>query len=83
MEPFFLQIFYDHVQKLWKDKGVQACFERSSEYQLIDCAKYFLEKVEEVRQPDYNPSEQDILRCRVMTTGIFETKFEVEKVRFQ
>lgn len=26
---------------------------------------------------------QDILRCRVMTTGIFETKFEVDKVRFQ
>lgn len=30
-----------------------------------------------------DPSEQDILRCRVMTTGIFETKFEVDKVRFQ
>lgn len=28
-------------------------------------------------------SLQDILRCRVMTTGIFETKFEVDKVRFQ
>ena len=51
----------------------------------------------EVRQPNYDPSEQasayvggriiqgaqDILRCRVMTTGIFETKFEVDKVRFQ
>uniref|UniRef100_A0A915EU34 Guanine nucleotide-binding protein G(s) subunit alpha n=1 Tax=Ditylenchus dipsaci TaxID=166011 RepID=A0A915EU34_9BILA len=76
------QPFYDHVQKCWRDKGVQTCFERSNEYQLIDCAKYFLEKVADVRQTDYNPSEQDILRCRVMTTGIFETKFEVEKVRF-
>lgn len=76
------QVFYDHVIKCWADKGVQACFERSNEYQLIDCAKYFLDKVAEVRQPDYNPSEQDILRCRVMTTGIFETKFEIDKVRF-
>uniref|UniRef100_A0A915HKE7 Guanine nucleotide-binding protein G(s) subunit alpha n=1 Tax=Romanomermis culicivorax TaxID=13658 RepID=A0A915HKE7_ROMCU len=42
----------------------------------------FLDKVQEVRRPDYTPSEQDILRCRVMTTGIFETKFEVDKVRF-
>lgn len=76
------QVFYDHVLQCWTDKGVVACFERSSEYQLIDCAKYFLDKVEDVRKPDYNPSEQDILRCRVMTTGIFETKFEVDKVRF-
>jgi guanine nucleotide-binding protein G(s) subunit alpha len=42
----------------------------------------FLDKIAEVRQPDYNPSEQDILRARVMTSGIFETKFEVDKVRF-
>jgi guanine nucleotide-binding protein G(s) subunit alpha len=76
------QEFFDHVQALWADKGVQTCFERSNEYQLIDCAKYFLEKVADIRQPDYTPSEQDILRCRVMTTGIFETKFEVDKVRF-
>ncbi|KAI1722557.1 g-protein alpha subunit domain-containing protein [Ditylenchus destructor] len=78
----FPQVFYDHTLKCWADKGVRTCFERSNEYQLIDCAKYFLDKVNEVRQTDYNPSEQDILRCRVMTTGIFETKFEVDKVRF-
>uniref|UniRef100_A0A1I7XRD9 Guanine nucleotide-binding protein G(s) subunit alpha n=1 Tax=Heterorhabditis bacteriophora TaxID=37862 RepID=A0A1I7XRD9_HETBA len=76
------QEFYEHVKRCWVDKGVLACFERSSEYQLIDCAKYFLDKVDVVRQPNYDPSEQDILRCRVMTTGIFETKFEVDKVRF-
>lgn len=26
---------------------------------------------------------QDILRCRVLTSGIFETKFTVDKVNFQ
>ena len=26
---------------------------------------------------------QDILRCRVLTSGIFETRFTVEKVNFQ
>lgn len=26
---------------------------------------------------------QDLLRCRVLTSGIFETKFQVDKVNFQ
>lgn len=74
--------FYEHTEILWKDRGVQACFERSNEYQLIDCAKYFLDQVHIIKQPNYTPSEQDILRCRVLTSGIFETRFQVDKVNF-
>ncbi|OON20819.1 g-protein alpha subunit, partial [Opisthorchis viverrini] len=77
-----LQEFYTYCAKLWQDKGIQETFERSNEYQLIDCAKYFLDKTEELGRPDYIPSEQDILRCRVLTSGIFETKFSVDKVNF-
>uniref|UniRef100_A0A8C7YNF5 Guanine nucleotide-binding protein G(Olf) subunit alpha n=1 Tax=Oryzias sinensis TaxID=183150 RepID=A0A8C7YNF5_9TELE len=36
------QEFFDHAKKLWDDEGVKACFERSNEYQLIDCAQYRL-----------------------------------------
>lgn len=31
--------FWEYTEQLWKDKGIQQCFERSNEYQLIDCAK--------------------------------------------
>lgn len=31
--------FYEHTEELWKDHGVQQTYERSNEYQLIDCAK--------------------------------------------
>jgi len=74
--------FYEHTIELWKDAGVQQCFERSNEYQLIDCAQYFLAKCEEISNPEFMPTEQDILRCRVLTSGIFETRFTVEKVNF-
>ena len=68
---------------LWKDAGVQQCFDRSNEYQLIDCAKYFLDKVDVIKDEEkFQPTEQDILRARVLTSGIFETKFRVDKVKF-
>lgn len=43
----------------------------------------FLDRVSVVKQQNYTPTEQDILRCRVLTSGIFETKFQVDKVNFQ
>jgi len=75
--------FWETTALLWRDAGVQSCFERSNEYQLIDCAKYFLDKVDVIKhEEEFQPTEQDILRARVLTSGIFETKFRVDKVKF-
>uniref|UniRef100_A0AAY4BG60 Guanine nucleotide-binding protein G(Olf) subunit alpha n=1 Tax=Denticeps clupeoides TaxID=299321 RepID=A0AAY4BG60_9TELE len=78
----YTEEFFDHAKHLWEDEGVKACFERSNEYQLIDCAQYFLDRIDPVSQHDYTPTDQDLLRCRVLTSGIFETRFQVDKVNF-
>ncbi|XP_011440328.3 guanine nucleotide-binding protein G(s) subunit alpha-like [Magallana gigas] len=69
--------FLDHVEQLWNDAGVQECYGKSHGFQLIDCAKYFLDKIPEIKSPAYVPSDQDILRCRSLTTSIQHTEFEV------
>lgn len=78
-EPLsYTQEYFDHVHTLWNDKGVKECYRRSNEFQLIDSAKYFLDRIMEVRNPDYRPSDQDILHCRKKTTGIQKIEFQMK-----
>jgi len=50
---------------------------------LNDSADYFLDKVDELAKPTYIPTDQDILRVRVRTTGIVENDFVIDKNRFK
>jgi len=63
------------LKRLWSDKGIQAVYQRKSEYQLNDSCAYFFEKVDTIMQKDYLPTQQDVLHSRVRTTGIEEATF--------
>lgn len=65
------------VRKLWKDKGVKTAYKRRNEYQLNDSAKYYFRRIKEIWRDDYIPSMQDVLRCRIITTGMVEQDFKV------
>lgn len=73
----------DDIKKLWSDKGVQAMYERRAEYQLNDSAQYYFDAIVRISAEDYVPTEQDVLRSRAKTTGIIETEFEVDGVKFR
>ncbi|XP_006882581.1 PREDICTED: guanine nucleotide-binding protein G(o) subunit alpha isoform X5 [Elephantulus edwardii] len=71
------------MMRLWGDSGIQECFNRSREYQLNDSAKYYLDSLDRIGAADYQPTEQDILRTRVKTTGIVETHFTFKNLHFR
>ncbi|KAI1722280.1 g-protein alpha subunit domain-containing protein [Ditylenchus destructor] len=81
-EPFSEELLVA-MKKLWADNGVQDCFNRSNEYQLNDSAKYFLDDLDRLSQANYQPTEQDILRTRVKTTGIVEVHFTFRSLNFK
>lgn len=76
------QVFFKDCQLLWKDADVLNCYNRSNEYHLIDSAKYFLDKLNELSDDEYLPSDQDILRCRLITNHIKQIKFVQRDVKF-
>jgi GTPase SAR1 family protein len=71
------------LSALWSDPGVQFTYTKRSSYQLTDSAAYFFERLAEVQTPDYLPTEQDVLRSRVRTTGIVENAFDIEGNQFK
>ncbi|KAJ2708423.1 guanine nucleotide-binding protein subunit alpha, partial [Coemansia sp. Cherry 401B] len=71
------------VRTLWEDNGVRECFKRSNEFQLNDSASYYFDSIGRICQEGYLPSDQDVLRSRVKTTGINETVFRVGELTYR
>ncbi|KAK2523798.1 hypothetical protein Q9966_011948 [Columba livia] len=62
------------IKKLWEDPGIQECYDRRRDY---------LTDVDRIAMPSFVPTQQDILRVRVPTTGIIEYPFDLENIIFR
>eukprot|EP00123_Amoebidium_parasiticum_P016781 comp23581_c2_seq1/m.39980 comp23581_c2_seq1/g.39980 ORF comp23581_c2_seq1/g.39980 comp23581_c2_seq1/m.39980 type:complete len:355 (-) comp23581_c2_seq1:179-1243(-) len=71
------------IQRLWALPSIQNTYGRKREFQLNDSAKYYFDDMARVGAADYIPTEQDVLRSRVPTTGIIEFKFHINDVTFR
>ncbi|CAI2170950.1 7173_t:CDS:2 [Funneliformis geosporum] len=71
------------IKSLWADKGLLECFNRSREYQLNDSAKYYFDSIDRIAKTEYLPTDQDVLRSRVKTTGITETTFIIGELTYR
>ncbi|XP_063311093.1 guanine nucleotide-binding protein G(q) subunit alpha [Pelobates fuscus] len=75
--------YVDAIKYLWNDPGIQECYDRRREYQLSDSTKYYLNDLDRIASHGYLPSQQDVLRVRVPTTGIIEYPFDLQSVIFR
>ena len=67
----------DEISFVWKSAPIQQAYANRNNFQLIDCAKYFLNKIHEIMAPDYMPNNDDITQTRVKTEGIIEHEFKI------
>lgn len=82
-EQVFTKDIVDDIKLLWQDPAIQTAFKRSNEFQLSDNAEYFLNALDKISEPDYIPSVDDVLRCRVKTVGIVEAEFAYKGYKFK
>lgn len=68
------------LQVVWKDKATVDTMNRSNEFQIFDSASYFFESLDRITSAHYIPTEDDVLRSRVKSTGISETRFSIDKL---
>lgn len=81
-EPFPAE-YYEPFVSLWADAGVQTAAQRGNEYALHDNVHYFFGHIERVFSAKYIPTDQDILHCRLRTTGISETIFHLDHLVYR
>ena len=72
------------IRDIWKDAGIQTCVQRRP---LADNSEYFLNKIEEVRNPRYLPTDEDLLKVYIPTKEIVEEdhreiNFTIDHVHF-
>ncbi|XP_021725447.1 extra-large guanine nucleotide-binding protein 1-like [Chenopodium quinoa] len=58
------------VEELWNTSAIQVTYNRRSELEMLpSVASYFLERVVDILQPDYEPSDLDILYAEGVTSS--------------
>ena len=73
----------DIMIRIWNDSAIQQTFLHSKEYQLNGSIGYFLNSLRRIFHQNYVPSHQDVLKTRIHTTGINETRFTCNGSEFQ
>lgn len=71
------------LKGLWLDGGIQKAVAKGHEYALNDNMHYYFENLDRLFDPEWVPTDQDMLHARLRTTGITETFFELRDMSFR
>lgn len=71
------------IQRVWSDAAVQRTYEKRSQFQLVECARVFLESIARIAAPDYVPTIADVLHARKTTSGMYCEQYLISGTEFQ
>lgn len=68
------------IEAAWNDPGMQQTWENRGDIQVQDSLEYFLTKqnLSRISQASYLPTNMDILRTRIRTSGVVQAEFVID-----
>jgi guanine nucleotide-binding protein G(i) subunit alpha len=73
----FTEDIAESVSRVWADPIIKQVYQQANSIGIGENANYFLDNVERIAKDDYTPTNEDILKARIRTVGIFNLCFEV------
>ncbi|KAF0984059.1 hypothetical protein FDP41_007974 [Naegleria fowleri] len=70
------------IAELWKEPAILQAMARRNEFQIEDSASYYFDNLDRIGKDDYMPSEEDVVRARIKTTGLIEQPFTFKNLPF-
>lgn len=71
----------DIIKRLIEEPAViKLLNQHGPEFYILDSAVYFFSSIDRISKEDYIPDDMDILRTRRQTSGIFDTKFQMDDI---
>lgn len=72
---------------MWADPAIQKAYASRDDpdrgFYMFDGAAHFLNRVRAITKSGYIPDEEDIIRCRIRTSGIVEKTFHIKGNEFR
>ncbi|KAJ5074192.1 guanine nucleotide-binding protein g(q) subunit alpha [Anaeramoeba ignava] len=65
-----------NIKRLWNDPALKITFNSRSELQIPDTKGLFLDDLDRITASNYQPTNNDILSCRIPTTGVRMLSFD-------
>lgn len=71
------------ISFIWEHPAFQDTWNRRHEYQIIESLKYYMGRLSDIQQPNYIPTQDDILYNRVRTSGIVTERYIIDNALFE
>eukprot|EP01083_Nonionella_stella_P055488 146360_1 len=71
------------IKLIWDNEYIKLSYENRTNLAIVDSCSYFFDALDRISQPDYEPTEEDVLLVRTPTTGIISATFKIDNHTFQ
>jgi GTPase SAR1 family protein len=71
----------EHISRLWSDPAIKEAYRLRAKAQIGDSCAHFLDKIVDVSDEKFLPSDEDLLHVRVRTTGSVQSYFDLKDLK--